>query len=135
MSMPWRTAVVASLCVAVLAARIATLSAHHSHANYDVTTWTVMEGTVKQLVLMAPHSIVYLEVKDDKGSVATWALEATNQRAILNNGVKREDVKPGDAVKVRCHLLRDGAKGCLLGFVTPMHGDAARGHGVEVEWD
>jgi len=133
--MPWRTAVVAGLCVAVLAARIATLSAHHSHANYDVTTWTVMEGTVKQLVLMAPHSIVYLEVKDDKGSVATWALEATNQRAILNNGVKREDVRPGDHVKVRCHLLRDGAKGCLLGFITPMHGDAARGNGVEIEWD
>jgi len=94
--MPWRTAVVAGLCVAVLAARIATLSAHHSHANYDVTTWTVMEGTVKQLVLMAPHSVVYLEVKDDKGTVATWALEATNQRAILNNGVKREDVRPGE---------------------------------------
>ena len=130
--MPWRTAVVAILCVAGLAPRLA---AHHSHANYDVTTWTVMEGTVKQLVLMAPHSIVYLEVKDDKGTVATWALEATNQRAILNNGVKKEDVRPGDHIKVRCHLLRDGARGCLLGFITPMHGDAARGNGVEIEWD
>lgn len=133
--MPWRTVVFALICMAVLAARIATLSAHHSHANYDVTTWTVMEGTVKQLVLMAPHSIVYLDVKDDKGTAATWALEATNQRAILNNGVKREDVRPGDHIKVRCHLLRDGAKGCLLGFITPMHGDAARGNGVEIEWD
>ena len=130
--MTWRTAVVAILCVAGLGAPLA---AHHSHANYDVTTWTVMEGTVKQLVLMAPHSVVYLEVKDDKGTVATWALEATNQRAILNNGVKKEDVRPGDHIKVRCHLLRDGAKGCLLGFITPMHGDAARGNGVEIEWD
>ena len=130
--MPWRTAVVATLWVAGLGAPLA---AHHSHANYDVTTWTVMEGTVKQLVLMAPHSIVYLEVKDDKGAVAPWALEATNQRAILNNGVKKEDVRPGDHIKVRCHLLRDGAKGCLLGFITPMHGDAARGNGVEIEWD
>ena len=60
---------------------------------------------------------------------------ATNQRAILNNGVKKEDVRPGDHIKVRCHLLRDGAKGCLLGFITPMHGDAARGNGVEIEWD
>ena len=133
--MPWRIAVIASLCVAGLAAGATSLSAHHSHANYDVQTWTVMEGTVKQLVLMAPHSIVYLEVKDDKGTVATWALEATNQRAIFNNGVKREDVRPGDHIKVRCHLLRDGARGCLLGFITPMHGDAARGNGVEIEWD
>jgi hypothetical protein len=78
---------------------------------------------------------VYLDVKDDKGTVTTWALEATNQRGILHNGVKREDVRPGDHIKVRCHLLRDGAKGCLLGFVTPMHGDAARGNGIELEWD
>jgi hypothetical protein len=130
--MPWSTAVVASLCVAGLATP---LNAHHSHANYDISTWTVLEGTVKQLVLMAPHSIVYLDVKDAKGAVATWALEATNQRTILSNGVKSQDVRPGDLIKVRCHLLRDGARGCLLGFVTPMHGDAARGHGVELEWD
>lgn len=134
--MPWRQVVVASLCVAGLGTAVATpLIAHHSHANYDIATWTVMEGTVKQMVLMAPHSIVYLDVKDEKGGVATWALEATNQRTILNNGVKREDVRPGDVIRVRCHVLRDGHKGCLLGFVTPMHGDAARGHGVELEWD
>ena len=133
--MPWRT-VVASLCVAGLASSLVTpIAAHHSHANYDISTWTTMQGTVKQLVLMAPHSIVYLEVKDEKGSVATWALEAANQRTILNNGVKAQDVRPGDVIKVRCHMLRDGARGCLLGFITPMHGDAARGHGVELEWD
>jgi hypothetical protein len=39
----------------------------------------------------------------------------------------------GDTIKVRCHLLRDRGEGCLLGFVTPMHGDKARGHGVEIE--
>ena len=133
--MPWRTTVVASLCVAGLAALVTPVTAHHSHANYDIATWTLMEGTVKQLVLMAPHSIVYLDVKDAKGAVATWALEATNQRTIFNNGVKREDVRPGDLIKARCHLLRDGHKGCLLGFITPIHGDAARGHGVELEWD
>ena len=111
------------------------LAAHHSHANYDISKWTVLEGTVKQVVLIAPHSIVYLDVKDDKGETATWALEATNPNGIYGNGVKREDVRAGDTIKVRCHLLRDGAKGCLLGFVTPMHGDKARGHGVEREWD
>ena len=89
-AMPWRTAVIASLCVAGLATAIATpAGAHHSHANYDISMWTVLEGTVKQLVLMAPHSIVYLEVKDGKGTVTVWALEAANQRAIVNNGVKR----------------------------------------------
>ena len=110
-------------------------AAHHSHGNYDISKWTALEGTVKQIVFITPHSIVYLDVKGPKGDTATWALEATNPQGIFGNGVKREDVRTGDRIKVRCHQLRDGARGCLLGFVTPTHGDVARGHGVEREWD
>jgi hypothetical protein len=118
---------VASLCAAFLSVPVV---AHHSHGNYDLSKWTVMEGTVKQVIFIVPHSIVYIDVKGD-----VWALEATNPQGIFLRGVKKEDVRVGDSIKVRCHLLRDGGKGCLLGFVTPMHGDKARGHGVEIEWD
>ncbi len=117
----------AVLCAAGLSVL---LSAHHSHGNYDLTTWTVMEGTVKQVVFIVPHSIVYILVKGE-----VWSLEATNPQGNVLKGAKKEDVQVGDTIKVRCHLLRDGGKGCLLGFVTPMHGDKARGHGVEIEWD
>lgn len=110
-------------------------SAHHSHNNYDIATWTPFEGTVKQVYWLLPHSWVYLEVKDAKGVATMWALEAASPNSILENGVKKEDVRPGDSIRVRCHLLRDGTAGCLLGFVTPQHGDMARGHGIEREWD
>lgn len=122
-------AALSALAVAIPAA------AHHSHGNYDLSQWTTMEGTVRQVVLVTPHSIVYLDVKDAKGEVTTWSLEATSARGIFANGVKKDDVRPGDRIKVRCHLLRDGSSGCLLGFITPDHGDSARGHGVEREWD
>ena len=111
------------------------LRAHHSHGNYDLPTWTTMTGEVKELHLLVPHSWVYLDVKDAKGEVTTWALEATGPAGLTKVGVKREDVRPGDQIKVRCHLLRDGSNGCLLGFLTPLHGDAARGNGVEKDWD
>ena len=127
-----RPLILAAAC-ALLAA--APLAAHHSHGNYDLSSWTTMDGTVKQVLLIVPHSIVYLDVKDPKGETVTWSLEATGPRGIFENGVKREDVQLGDRIRVRCHLLRDGARACLLGFITPMHGDTARGHGVEREWD
>ena len=130
--MHFNTFGVASLFAACLAVPAL---AHHSHGNYDVAKWTVIEGTVKQVIFIVPHSIVYIDVKGEKGETATWALEATNPQGIFLRGVKKEDVRVGDTIKVRCHLLRDGARGCLLGFVTPMHGDKARGHGVEIEWD
>jgi hypothetical protein len=121
--------VLAALC------QSAAVHAHHSHGNYDLTKWTTMEGEVKEVHLLVPHSWVYLDVKDAKGEVITWALEATGPSGLTQVGVKREDVRPGDKIKVRCHLLRDGSSGCLLGYLTPMHGDVARGHGVEKDWD
>ena len=122
--------------VALFAAALALPAwAHHSHGQYDTTKWTPFEGTVKEVNLINPHSWIYLEVKNDKGETVMWALEATNPGGLVRKGIKREDVKTGDLIKVRCHLLRDGSNGCLLGFVTPMHGDPARGNGVEKEWD
>ena len=63
------------------------------------------------------------------------ALEGTGPGGLEKAGIKLNDVRPGDRIRVRCHLLKDGSSGCLLGFVTPMHGDAARGHGIERDWD
>jgi hypothetical protein len=122
----------AAVCVVLLGAP---LWAHHSHNNYAISEFTLLEGTVKEVHYLNPHSWVYIEVKDAKGEPAVWALEATGPRGLEGNGIKREDVRVGDSVKVRCHRLRDGSNGCLLGFLTPNHGDMARGHGVEKEWD
>lgn len=128
---------VLGLAAAIVSAMLVTPAlAHHSHNAYEVTQWTTMEGTVTEIHYLLPHSWVYMEVKDPKtGEAAVWAVEATGPMGIFRNGAKKEDVKAGDKIKVRCHLLRDGSPGCLLGFLTPMHGDMARGHGVEHQWD
>lgn len=129
--------VLRSLCVTLACAAAAVLpaSAHHSHNNYDVATWTTMEGVVSEVHWLVPHSWVYMEAKDAKGQTALWALEGTGFGGLEKVGIKRTDLRPGDRIKVRCHLLKDGSTGCLLGFLTPMHGDMARGHGVEKDWD
>ncbi len=109
--------------------------AHHSHNAYEVTVWSELEGTVSNVLIMNPHSWMYLDVTDEDGEVTTWAIEAASPAQIYENGVKPEDVQVGDRVRVRIHLLRDGTNGGLLGFVTPLHGDPDRGHGVEMHWD
>ena len=95
--------------------------AHHSHGNY-VDTFTDITGVVKEVHLVVPHSWVYMEVKDDKGQPQIWALEATGRGGLERIGVTREYVKPGDTIKVRCHVLRDGSRGCLLGFLKAADG-------------
>ena len=48
-------------------------SAHHSPSNYT-NTYADIEGVVKEVHLVVPHSWVYVEVKDDKGEPQVWIL-------------------------------------------------------------
>ena len=96
--------------------------AHHSHGNYQ-DSFTDMTGTVKEVHLLLPHSWIYLEVKDPKGGdPQIWAVEATGRGQLQGIGVTKEYVMPGDKISVRCHVLKDGSNGCLLGFLKAKDG-------------
>ena len=99
----------------------ATASAHHSHGNYG-DNFIDLQGTVKEVHLLNPHSWVYLDVRSLNGQPQTWALEATNRIGLERIGVTADTLKPGDTVKARCHPLRDGSRACLLGFVKTKDG-------------
>jgi Family of unknown function (DUF6152) len=102
--------------------------AHHSHSNYDTENYTALTGTVKEFHWLNPHTWIYLEIMDEAGQPAVWAVEGAGPTQLLRDGWTRDDVAVGDTISVRCHRLKDGANGCLLGFVTPEGG-------VEKEWD
>jgi hypothetical protein len=118
-----------SSCLAVACALALTVSAaaHHSHGQY-AETFTDIEGVVKELHLLTPHSWLYIEVKGPTGTPQVWALEATTRGQLEKMGVTREYVKAGDRVKARCHPLRDKTNGCLLGFLRA-------GDGSVKDWD
>jgi hypothetical protein len=111
------------VALAVVAAACFTLPAwaHHSHGNYT-DTFTDMQGVVKEVHFVVPHSWVYMEVTDASGQPQIWALEATGRGGLERLGVNREYIQPGDTIKVRCHVLRDGSRGCLLGFLKARDG-------------
>lgn len=105
--------IAATLAVAV----VVPASAHHSHGAY-MMDWLDLEGKVTEVHLMNPHSWVYI----DAAGHGVWALEATYRAHLQRIGVQPGDVKPGDIVKARCHRLRDGSRGCLLGFLWRQNG-------------
>jgi hypothetical protein len=110
-----------TLAAACAVGFVLSVSAHHSHGQY-AETFTDIEGVVKELHLLAPHSWIYLEVKDARGTPQVWALEATNRAQLEKMGVSREYLKIGDTVRARCHPLRDKTNGCLLGFLKARDG-------------
>jgi hypothetical protein len=116
------------LATGMIAMLTAPAVAHHSHGNYDVNNYIELQGQVSELLWLNPHTWIYLEVEDDNGEPVVWALEGGSPGALTRDGWRPDSVQAGDIIKVRCHQLRDGSNGCLLGFVTPPGGE-------EKEWD
>jgi hypothetical protein len=112
-----------SLGVAAIGVLLYVVSAraHHSHGAY-VDTFMDVQGVVKEVHLVVPHSWVYIEVKNPKGEAEVWALEATGRTGLERVGVSATTVAVGDTIKARCHRLRDGSNGCLLGFLKAKDG-------------
>ena len=102
--------------------------AHHSHGNY-VDTFMDVEGVVKEVHLVVPHSWVYVEVKDTKGEPQVWIMEAIGRPTLERIGVTPNTLKAGDSIKARCYPLRDGSPGCRLGFIKTKDGSVKNWNG------
>jgi hypothetical protein len=102
--------------------------AHHSHSNYLTSSYTQLEGIVTEFHWMNPHTWIFIEVADETGAKQIWSLEGASPTELIRDGWTRDDVEVGDTIRVRCHQLKDGSPGCLLGFLTPEGGE-------EKEWD
>ena len=104
--------------------------AHHSHGNYEKEFFD-LEGVVTEVHLINPHSWVFMDVTDGNDQTTEWALEATGPGGLARVGVTSDYIGPGDAIKVRCHRLRDGGPGCLLGFLQGRDGSVKDWDGHE----
>src|SRR3954465_2466575 len=91
------------IAAAITAAFILPASAHHSHANYEAIKWTDIKGKVTEVQWLNPHVWVYLDTKDAKGEAVQWALEGGSPAALTRGGWKKDTVKVGDDINVKCH--------------------------------
>jgi hypothetical protein len=91
--------------------------AHHSHANYLQGEWLFLEGTVREIHWMNPHSWIYLDVVNSDGESSAWAIEGASVTSLRRDGWSQESIQVGDELNMRCHPLKDGSRGCLLGFI------------------
>lgn len=98
-------------------------AAHHSHGNYDLNNYLSMEGVVKEVHWINPHTWIYMEVANDDGSTTLWTLEGGSINALTQRGWTKDSVNVGDTIAVRCHPLRSGTPSCLFGYLKPQGGE------------
>jgi|RhiMetdeSRZDD1v2_1073273.scaffolds.fasta_scaffold15236_6 hypothetical protein len=93
------------LAIVVLAIAVVPLSAgllwsHHSVAGYDTQKEVVLHGVVKEFNWRNPHVYVVWEVKDQSGKVVEWAGEMNSPTSMIQVGMNRNSLKPGDEVVI-----------------------------------
>ena len=84
--------------------------AHHSPAVFDRTKEVKLVGVVKEFRWSNPHSFIEMDVRDEKGSTDTWAVEMNPPSYLVKAGWKSSTIKAGETITVLINPLRTNEK-------------------------
>ena len=105
----------AGVLVALLLTAPAAL-AHHSFAMFERSIEKVITGTVVRWAFNAPHSWLYVNVKNADGTETLWSFEGSAPPALVQRGITGATFEPGDTVQFMYCPLRDGRPGGAIGW-------------------
>ncbi len=94
----------------ILSAVAAPLWAHHGDAGRYDEALVTLNGSVVELQMINPHSIVVLDVPDANGKVTRWQAEMGGPNALARGfGWTRNTLKPGDKITLIGRRVKSGA--------------------------
>jgi len=105
--------------------------AHHSSSSYDMEHPVNMKGVVTNMEWTNPHVFIYLEVKDDNGTVEQWRVEGNSPNMLVRAGWKKEMIKAGDLLIVNGAPAKSGTKVMRLITLTLANGQKFDGQGFK----
>ena len=109
-------ALVASLLTASVA------MAHHSFAMFDRSVERVATGTVARWQFNAPHSWLYLNVKNADGTQTLWSFEGSAPQSLLTRGISGSTFEPDATVTVSFCPMKDGRPAGGIGWARLANG-------------
>jgi hypothetical protein len=107
------------------------LFAHHSGSAFDQEHPVTLKGTVAGYEWSNPHVFISLDVKDDKGEVEQWRVEANSPNMLTRVGWKKDMIKEGDQLAVTGFLAKTGRKIMRLHSLTLANGQQFDGEGFK----
>ena len=121
------------LTIVFIAAGASVAAAHHSAAPFDTTTSKTISGTVKQVDWTNPHTWVWVDVPNSRGSVDTWGFEGMSPNYLGRRGWTKTTLRPGDKITIAFRPLRDGSNGGMFVSATRPDGKLLRMTGEPTE--
>jgi hypothetical protein len=85
------------------------ISAHHPLSNYNLDQTQVLDGTLVELQIVNPHSLLYLDVPDQTGKPQRWTIEWAPALLLKRQGVTAGTLAEGDHLVVTGFAARNPA--------------------------
>ena len=105
-----RTSLMLPLLAAGLLLNSLPVFAHHGDAGRYEDNVVVMQGTVVEMQLITPHSIIVVDVPDESGKVVRWQAEMGGRTAMIKEfGWTKDTLKPGDKITLTGRKVKSGA--------------------------
>lgn len=93
----------------------ASVTAHHSAAQFDFGNTVLLSGTVVEARFANPHMRLILEVTDDERGTRDIEFEGHSRNNMRRQGLMPGMFTVGDEITIRIAPMRDGTDG---GYVT-----------------
>ena len=85
--------------------------AHHSFAaEYDADKPAKIQGVVKKVEWINPHSWITIDVKSPDGTVQTWEIEAGAPNAMFRRGFNKDSLPVGTEIVVTGYYAKNGLR-------------------------
>ena len=75
----------------------------------DPSSQITLKGRVKEFHFVNPHSVVELEVKDEKGQIQVWEGELTSNTNLSPRGWTANSIEDREVIAITGYPARNGA--------------------------
>ena len=96
--------------VTVLALAAPAFAHHGTGVAYDSSKPTVVKGVVTDFAWKNPHAQLFLDVKDESGTVQQYAVEMNSPGVMIRQGWTKRQFKAGDEVSITVYPAKSGAR-------------------------
>ena len=84
-------------------------SAHHSFpAEFDGSKPIKLQGIVKKVEWINPHTWITIEIKNSEGKPETWEVEAGAPNALFRRGFNKDSLPVGTEIVVSGYPAKNG---------------------------
>ena len=104
------------------------LPAHHSLAQFDLTTPIWLQGIVVGFERINPHSIVIVERVQDDGQVQRWSVAGPDVRQLDRRRIGQDFLQAGDVVEFCGFALKESVASQRPSSSGSLAGQIMNGH-------